>query len=232
MFLKPLVAICGLVISAASSASIINLVENGGFETGDLTAWSSSNLGPSGDCGSGLNRTDWNVSTSPTATDCSTPGSPLSGVYAAYMMNDSGVPDTLFTLSQDIFVPTTTTSGNLSWSSSNVSNYIGSPRHFSVDLFSSSGTLLGNVYSLDIPFNDPLAEWDNFSFDISSILTGNVGETITLTFSTYIPETWTGPAGFGLDNVSLNAQTSAVSLPGTLGLIGLGLLVTGLRRKH
>ncbi len=65
-------------------------VTNGGFETGDLTGWSTSELSPSGECGDAGHVQDWNVGTSGAATNCDDPGPPPSGAYAVYNMFDGG----------------------------------------------------------------------------------------------------------------------------------------------
>jgi len=52
---------------------------------------------------------------------------------------------------------------------------------------------------------------------------------------TTIPEYFSGPAGLGLDDVSLNVNTAPVVQvpePGALGLLGLGLAGLGLLRRR
>lgn len=211
----------GLAIAASfAHATPIELLTNGSFETGNLTGWTTSGLGTTGTCPS--QGRDWNVSTSPSATGCSSPGSPIDGVYAAYVMNDGGVANTTYTLSQSFVVPTGLTAASLSWSDSSVSGYSGSARSFSVDLLEGS-TLLANIFTYSVPFSDGNAAWDARSFDVSALLTANIGDTLTLRFSNFIPQVWTGPAGLGVDDVSLSASVSSVPEPGTLALLGLGL---------
>ena len=202
-------------ISAPVFASTIELVSNGGFEAGTLAAWTTSGLGTTGTCPS-ANR-DWNVSTA-SSTGCSVVANPSGSTYAAYVMNDGTGPLT-YSLSQSISVPLGTVGGTLSfdWTSVNLSD---AGRSLTVTLggtpvFSSS--TFGNF------------AWTLQSADVSALLAAAAGGSITLQFDNFIPSTWTGPAGLGLDNVSLAADV--VPEPATLLLLGTGLGAVAARRR-
>lgn len=195
------------VVSVHANAST-ELVTNGGFETGTLSGWSTSGLGTGGGCPSG-NR-DWNVSSS-SSTGCSSVSNPAGSSYAAYTMGDGTGPLT-YKLFQTIVDPLGATSGTLSfdWTSINTSD---SGRTLSVLL---NGT---SVFSSSTFGN---FAWTHVSVDVGSLLAANAGTSITLEFDNFIPRTWTGPAGLGLDNVSIAATASAVPEPASLALLGLG----------
>ncbi len=203
--------------SGVAIAAPTQLLVNGGFETGTLAGWATSGQGTTGGCPS--DGRNWNVSNSGGATGCLFAGNPLSGSYAAYVMNDSGVANNTYTLSQNFFVPTGLTSAILSWADSSVSGYSGASRVFSVDLLEGAA-LLANVFTYSVPFNDGNATWDARSFDVSSVLAAHAGSTLTLRFSDFVPQVWTGAAGIGVDRVSLAAT---VPEPGTFALFGLGI---------
>lgn len=220
----------GLVFVAnLARAAPTDLIINGSFETGDLSRWTTSGLGTTGTCPN-LGR-DWNVSNVPTATGCSQPGTPIDGLYAAYVMNDSGVADTTYTLSQGFRVPTGLRSASLSWSDSIISSYSGPSRRFSVDILAGA-VLLDNVFAHAIANSDADSTWDRRVFDVSGILAAHAGDTLTLRFSNRIPGVWTGPAGLGLDNVSIVADIASVPEPGSLALVGLSLVGVVLSKRR
>lgn len=205
-----------------AQAATVELVTNGGFESGDLSSWSTTGLGTTGGCP--VMGRDWNVSTTGTATGCSAVGAPIEGRYAAYVMNDAGVVGTTFRLSQTIIVPMAVTSATLSFQFSSVSSYGGALRTFFVDVLDSGGASLGTVYNYDVPTTDGSDAWDAVSLDLSALLASQGGSSVTLRFNNFIPEVWTGPAGLGLDAVSLRAE---VPEPGAFGLAALALLAAG-----
>lgn len=229
MFLKSIAAASLLAASTLAHAASFSLISNGGFETGTLANWSVNGIGSTtGTCPSaGRN---WNVSTSGGATGCSGVGNPVEGKYAAYVMND-GLAGSAYTLSQDFLVPMGVTSASLAWSDSIYTSYTGNLRQLSVDLYAGN-TLLGNAYLYNIPSSDSNIAWDARQADVTAMLKAHGGQTLTLRFSDIIPNTWTGPSGLGLDNVSLTGQANAVPEPGSLLLLGLGLMAGAVVRRR
>jgi hypothetical protein len=212
-----------LIVGAASAAlgaagvlpaSALELVTNGGFETGTLAGWTTSGLG-SGTCPFANN--DWNVSTTGTATGCTPVPGPAGSAYAAYVMND-GTGPLSYLLTQSISVPLGTSGGMLTfdWTTTN---------------FSDPGRLLSAILNGITVFSSSTfgsTGWTPVSVDVSAILAAAAGSSISLTFDNFIPSTWTGPAGLGLDNASI---ATTVPEPVSLALLGLGLAALGFARR-
>lgn len=218
-----------LLLCTGGAAQAAQVIVNGGFETGDLSGWSTTGLGTTGGCPSG-NR-DWNVSSS-NSTGCSNVGSPPEGTYAAYNMFDGTGPLT-YTLSQSINIFDNISSANLGWTEATSWGFSGADRIFSIDLFDVTGTtLLTNLFSENFSGSGNNA-WNSMAIDITSDLLAYQGQSVMLGFSAIIPATWTGPAGFGLDDISLDIQTSAVPVPAAVWLFGSGLVgFLGVREKR
>ena len=166
-------ALCvGLLVSMVSFSVVAatELVINGGFETGDLTGWSTSMLAPSGPCGAADNKQDWNVGSSGAATNCNDPGSPPSGSYAVYNMFDGGTDTPLtYRLWQQVSLPSGNYIGaNLSWQQAITWSFSGSlPRVFSVDVYDAAGVvLLGNVTTTSVSPGDGSSGWVPESMDV------------------------------------------------------------------
>jgi hypothetical protein len=207
----------------AVQAAPVELVTDGGFESGGLSSWSTTGLGTTGTCPS-VGR-DWNVATTGGATGCSAAGNPIEGRYAAYVMNDGGMAAGMtYRLTQTIIVPMAVTAATFSFQFSSVSGYSGALRTFFVDVLDAGGGNLGTIYNYNVPTSDGSAAWDAVSVDMTSLLASQGGSAVTLRFNNAIPTAWTGPAGLGLDAVSLKAE---VPEPGALSLAALALLAAG-----
>ena len=226
-----ILASCGLIVAfwtCGNSAQAAELIVNGGFETGTLSGWTTSGLTVAGGCGAGLNATDWTVSNTGTATNCSNPGAPPVGSFAAYNMFDAGAPTT-YRLRQAVVLPNAITAATLAWRDSITDNHSGAPRVFSVNVLNASGTVvLATLYTFNSTNTN--TGWVSRSVNATAALAPLSGQSVILEFSAAIPAAWTGGAGMGLDAVSFDVTGSAAapaSIP-TLSewaLIGLSSLV-------
>ena len=179
-----------------------------------------------GSCGGGVNAQDWVAATLGTATNCSDPGNPPVGSYAAYNMFDAGQALT-YRLRQAINLPANIISANLQWQDAIIDSHTpGQPRVFSVNVLDSTGSnVLATLYTFSSPGGSTNTGWLSHSVNATSALSGLGGQAVILEFAVAIPEVWTGPAGMGLDAVSLDvvAVPVAKNVP-TLNAYALALL--------
>jgi hypothetical protein len=219
-----------IALGTGGGAQAIELINNGGFEAGNFTNWSVTNNG-SGGCD-----TDWMVN-STGQTGCLPLSPATEGANAAYNSFDGNGPQE-FRLEQTFFVPNNIASAALSWFDQAVWNLTfgaSLDREFRVDILASSGTV--NVFSQIFEAGTSAQyDWTARLADVTSILQANEGQTLTLAFSNIIPQAFTGPGGFGLDQVSLDVTTSepeSVPEPASvLGLLAVGALGAGSARKR
>ncbi|MCP2732091.1 PEP-CTERM sorting domain-containing protein [Limnofasciculus baicalensis] len=217
-----------VALGVGSTAQAAELINNGGFETGDFTNWSVTNNG-SGGCD-----TDWHVNATG-YTGCNLLSPATEGTFAAYNSFEGDGPQQ-FRLEQTFFVPNNITSAVLSWADeANMFIFSVLNREFQVDLVTSSGSV--NIFSQIFQRGPRQYAWTARLADVTSILQANQGQSVTLAFTNIIPEQFSGPGGFGLDKVSLDVTTGeSQSVPepaSVLGLLGLGGLgaASSLKRK-
>lgn len=209
-----------VAVTPAAQAGVSELVTNGGFETGDFTGWSVVNTGAGG-CGTNA----WVVN-STGAHGCSgnvgAMPAPVSGTYAAYSTFDG--PASTMHISQQIFVGAVGTA-SLSFSDTVRMSIGGLARTLSIDLYDvTNSILLANLFSQS--FQNVNQGWLAQALDVTGQLQALSGQTVTLRVSNIMPQSFTGPAGFGIDDISLQVSTS-VPAPGAFALMALGLAAVG-----
>ncbi len=233
-----------LALAPALRASPIELLQNGGFETGDFQAWEVSDPpAVPGGC-----NTPWNVSEigGAAATGCQPglsgqfPGAPIEGRFAAYHSFDAFDTPALLRLRQEFQVPEFVFQAVLSFQKTlNIDFEIGNtptqPRRFQIDLVGGGQVLARpheELFPGEAPFDDDPtrfdSDWTRVEVDLTALLQQHVGETLALRISHSIPQTQTGPGGFGLDAVSILV---VVPEPAPAALVGGGLLLLSARRR-
>jgi hypothetical protein len=190
-----LVTGCACAFAASASASPTNLIVNGGFETGTFTGWSATTTLSPPLCPWQFNSCGWFTFVTP-AVD--------GGSHFADNGFDGAGPGT-FTLSQTVTIPAGT--ATLSWEDYVQATYSGTARTSEVRILDASGTTtLGTPYSYSVPtgtFVD--TGWVQHSVDLSAF----AGQTVEVAFVQTVPQNFTGPAEFDIDNVQLLASPSS-----------------------
>jgi hypothetical protein len=169
----------------------IELIVNGGFETGDFTAWTvNTPVNPFA---------PWAVSRTGT-TGRRAPISPVEGDFDAWNGFDGGGPIE-FTMFQDVSIPTVA-SATLTWSDRAIWSVNGEPRTVAVEIRDPvSDAILDTVYSFatDAPTGD--TGWVSHTVD----LTAYSGSDVRIYFVEHIPQSFTGPGQIEFDAISLIA---------------------------
>jgi len=218
-----------LASMASQSQAAIELIDNGGFETGDLTDWTSA------DAGSGL--FEVTSALAPMNGTFTTPG-PSSGLF--YAVSSQGRPGT-HALLQTFVVPGPQTSVILTYDlfvqteADEFVNPIGlddtgpSNQHGRVDILTSTATafdtgagVLGNFY-LGID-GMPTQPYTSYSEDITALV--GAGGTFQVRFA---QTDNLGNFNLGVDNVSIMANSAGGVIPEPMSVVVWGLIaVSGL----
>lgn len=214
-----MVAVCCF----AAQTRAAEVLTNGDFETGDFTGWTATSASNDGGCGD-----DWSVS--PTGSTCSSVGGGVAGGggFSAYNSFDGPGP-IQYRLTQTFLVPANITTASLAWLQSISAS--APDRSFTVELADVTDTVIHGIISNQVIPNGTSTPWTPFANDLTALLQAHEGETVTLAFTSIIPQTFTGPGGLGLDNVSLDVVTGAAPAPPappksvpTMGIWGIGTL--------
>ena len=218
--------LCAGVIAALgigagpASATPVELIANGGFETGSFAGWTVGNLG-SGGCGTN----QWAVNGTGAHGCSGFVGSmpvPVDGAFAAYNTFDG--PSGALTLSQQIALPGSISIATLSfrdtvrWANYNPPGDL--MRSVRVDLYDAANSnLLANLYLQS--YGNVDQPWTLHVVDVAAALAPLAGQTVTFRLSNVIPQSFTGAAGFGADSISVLVPEPASALLLMGGLMGL-----------
>ncbi len=210
---KTLTLAAAALLAFAAAGSAQAQIVNGSFETGTFANWVTQDLGdpffPLGVyLGGTVDTFGWGWSNTPT-----------DGVYDAVSGFDGNGPG-MIRIAQDAFInaPTLTFDYRAAWDLT-----FGAiiDRTFTVNIEPNGG---GGTLQSDLILTATAGSTNidtgplNGAVDVSAF----VGQTVRISFDLFVPEAFTGPAQFTLDNVQL------VPGPGALALLGLA----GLRRRR
>ena len=213
-----LVGAAFLAMAGTANAMPIELVSNGGFETGTFAGWTNTGTG------SGFAFTINDGTQDPFGT--AVPIAPISGSFDAFS-SQSGPG--LNTLSQMLALPGSFSSLILSWDD-RIQNWAGvfsdPNQEFRVGFFTGGGALIGTLFSTN-PGDALIQIGPNpRSFDVTGLLTPFAGGVIELRLAQQDNLFFFNAT---VDNVSLLAE---VPEPGTLALFAFGLLgLSAMRRR-
>lgn len=217
--MKKFICLLFCLFIGSANATIIN---NGSFETGNFNSWTTQDITPQffplSVGASGVNPGFGLFSASPT-----------DGNFAALNGFDGGGPGVI-SLSQNITVTSLSTvvfDYRAGW---DMQSFVGSTlnRSFDVNISSLSGSNLASFNILTAAAGTQNVDTGNLlgSVDLSSF----IGQTVNISFDWTIPEPFTGPAFFQLDNITSTSAT--VASPASVALLGLGLAGLMFSRKR
>lgn len=224
--------------SGLASAAPIELITNGGFETGTYAGWTTTSQ-----AGSNGNLFIDTPGTTTPASGLSTAANGAGGAF--YSVTDQTGPGA-YSLRQSFTVAPGASSVLLSFQMF-VNSYGGGPifgngldytgianQHARVDIltagagaFDLGAAILQNFYLGIDPATSNPNPYTSYSFDITALV--GSGGTFQLRFAQVDNQ---GFFNQGVDNVSILADASAVPEPGTLALLGLGLVGMGYARRR
>ena len=216
--MKNLLMFMSLLFTATSNAALIQHIQNGDFETGDFTGWTSVNTG------SGL----WNIND----------GSfPINGGFAS-LAPISGSFDAVTTqtgpgfhnLYQDVTL-SAFDSAILSWDDRIRTNSgLSDPnQEWRVLVEDTNGNLISELFSTN-PGDAGIQIGPNSrSYDLTALLTPLIGQTVRFSFE---QQDNLGFFSATLDNVSFTTEVIEASAPLTATIFGLSLIGLVFTRKR
>ncbi len=202
------------VIACIGEPSTSDIMSNGSFESGDFTDWTV---------------VDFAAPFIPYGVGPLAPGVPFfpdalptDGGFLAFNGFDGGGPDESI-LYQEVTIPVGVVDVTLTWDENidyDLSTFcVGcSDRIYEVQVRDLGGNVLEVLQQVVALANviDDDNVWDSLSADLSAY----AGQTIRIAYWQTIPDSFSGPAKFGLDNVSLNVTTTGTPLDVVLDATG------------
>ena len=188
---------CVRVREVSVGSAIGNMIVNGGFETGNLDGWTNINNG-NNSCD-----TDFMVRSSAGGA-CDYIEAAPEGTHFAYTSFDGDGPQ-YFRLSQTFIAPSNFQSATLSWQH-NCEGSIGVGADRTSKTIIAGSTVDTITLDNNGCNNGNITDWTKVTVDVTTLLKTKAGENVTLLFEQYIPEDFTDPAGYGLDDVKLIVQ--------------------------
>lgn len=178
------------------------LVVNGSFETGSFSGWTVTTTGTP--------FLPWLVSPAGAGAGFGMqPTMPQSGMLDAWNGFDGEGP-MHFTLSQQVAIPRCSASAiTIAWKDRIQWNFAitfsaTQPRTYTVRIQPATGSPT-TLYSFSTGIEHNIGDtgWQSHSVDLSAF----AGSTVQLVFDEFVPELFTGPAQFEIDDVSISAST-------------------------
>ncbi|MEM0519353.1 M6 family metalloprotease domain-containing protein [Aequorivita flava] len=197
--------------TATDNCALNDILVNGSFETGNFTGWNV------------IDFTNpfipYFVGASNNGGGFFPPASPTDGGLLAGNGFDSAGPDTSL-LYQEISIPAGATTADLRWDENidyDLLNFCGgcSDRTYQVQILDATNTVLQVLKTRVLPAGT--IDSDNIWVSEFADLSAYAGQTIRIGFWQNTPDTFTGPAKFALDNVTLYTNSS-IAVTQTAGL--------------
>jgi hypothetical protein len=197
---EPTIGAAGVPIDTILRWNGRSTLQNGGFETGDFTDWTTVT-------GPGYAQLQpWTLATAGSGAWFSN-GVPFEGTCFAQNGFD-GIAGLFYDIYQEIAIPAGTTSVQLEWSERlQWDTTLGATiaRSYEVTLQpAGGGSPLALLFSTALaPGTTGDTGYVTHSVNLLAAVPGIAGQTVRINFHQFIPETFTGPAQFDLDGVSL-----------------------------
>ena len=216
--------VANITVTPTVGAGPMDLITNGGFETNDITGWSIFGYAGTSGCDQGFATYSGNYDPCGlSSTACG--GTPLDftapeGTYGISTSFDGQGPINK-ELRQNITIPTNLTTANLQF---NDEYYVDlqdfcsgctGVRVLDVNILDATGTnVLATLYNLTLTPNANYCQaWTPKNIDVLSALQAYSGQNVILSYEITIPESFTGPGWYALDNVHLNINSGCSGAP-------------------
>lgn len=212
-----------VLLAATGTARASSIFLNNSFETGNFTGWIATDLSvpffPLSVQGSGANTLGWPWSSTPT-----------DGSFTAFSGFDGAGPGNI-ELAQDVTISAGNEQIMFDWRAAWDLFTFGATQHrvFDVAVQASGGgadqftqnilTALAGTVNTDTGSQTSIVDLSSFS-----------GQLVRVVFRLNVPESFTGPAQFQLDNIQSGPGVAPVPEPASLLLLGGGLAALGYRR--